>query len=836
MDNDLPEDDKTVLGGSALPQSPPQTDAPTGSELPDDDPFLTDAPVSLPPEDAAVEPEHEDGEIPTDSGDASVTVPPVSEVEEPVLETAAEGGDALGEESTEDPEITQPPQHAVDQTADDPLQVDAEGESAAPIDDDRTLVATEAPKSAAVDDDATAISSVPPPAPKPDAASLSIGSDQAVPVGTMINNNYEIKELISAGGMGEVFRGANAFTGDAVAIKIVLQSLANDPKIASLFMREAKVLCGLSDQAIVRYYNFVKDAELDRFCLIMEFIDGVSLSDFVRDERPLTSEEARDLMRKVARGLERAHQMEVVHRDLSPDNVMLRDGAVTKPVLIDFGIAKSTEMAESTLHGQLAGKFKYISPEQLGHFGGEIGPRTDIYGLALLIAAALRGSPLDMGSSVVEAVNARREIPDLSDIPEDMQPILAHMLEPDPADRPGHMADVIRLLDDPSQIPAKYGSSGVWDVSQTSDRTVIAEAPSAPPMTAAPAGLRQPPGATAPGTSSGLSLVPGQPGDSTSASPFGAATGVPPGQLAGGTTAVPGLSQPPTTAVPTTMAPTSSTARRKKRRSEGGGIGGAFRWLLILAVIGGLGGYVAYTQGLLPEEWVGAVATTGETESGGETGEPVAQTADGPVTRRSFLAGYQAGECSFADRVAAGPNTGTIEGFRNREGAFAGLQDAFAEVFDSRPAVEERIVTDNQCAVLDLARNLQRTDGVSPILTLDSDEMTSGGSIVGRLRDRRGKPVWLVLVTTAGGVYNLSDRLTEQADGSATFSFGLTASGSGAAEPQLIMAVVSDSPLIAAAAATNGARASSLLPLIENEITAKDGEAGVSVAFFDLKP
>ena len=114
--------------------------------------------------------------------------------------------------------------------------------------------------------------------------------------------------------------------------------------------------------------------------------------------------------------------------------------------------------------------------------------------------------------------------------------------------------------------------------------------------------------------------------------------------------------------------------------------------------------------------------------------------------------------------------------------------------------------------------------------------MASGGSIVGRLSDRRGRPVWLALVTTAGGVYNLTDRLSEQADGSATFSFGLNASGAGGAEPQLILAVVSDLSLTTAAAATNGARASSLLPLIEAEIARLDGKAGATVAYFDLVP
>jgi serine/threonine protein kinase len=101
--------------------------------------------------------------------------------------------------------------------------------------------------------------------------------DESVPIGTLINNNYEIKAMIQAGGMGEVYRGENSFTGDPVAIKIVLRALAHDEKIAGLFRREARILCQLSDQAIVRYYNFVHDQQLDRFCLSMEFIDGKPL-------------------------------------------------------------------------------------------------------------------------------------------------------------------------------------------------------------------------------------------------------------------------------------------------------------------------------------------------------------------------------------------------------------------------------------------------------------------------------------------------------------------------------------------------------------------------------
>ncbi len=609
---------------------------------------------------------------------------------------------------------------------------------------------------------------VPPAAPMPDAAPLPADNAAVpVPIGTLINNNYEIKELINAGGMGEVFRGENVFTGDAVAIKIVLQSLAHDEKVAALFMREAKVLCQLSDQAIVRYYNFVRDADLDRFCLIMEFIEGTALSDHIRNVAPLTLPQATGLMRLVAAGLERAHAMDVIHRDLSPDNVMLRDGSVDNAVLIDFGIAKSAEMTENTLHGQLAGKFKYISPEQLGHFDGTIGPRTDIYGLGLLMAAALRGAPLEMGNSIVEAVNARREVPDLSDIDPGLRPLLAKMLEPDPADRPASMTEVIAMLDDPG---------------------LVASTTAAPVTTDVP-GLRQPPGRSAPAS------IP--PVDAGSTSPFGQTTG---------------LDLPPPAPAP--EAPS----------------GGALRWVLVLLIFGGIGAFVAWQQG-----FVGPARGT-------DLQPTLPINADDPTdpwdsTREGFLADWSDEPCIYATRLRVGPNSGTIAAFASTDGAFDGLLDRYEEQFETRPTLLERRITADQCPALALAGALRNPDTAPPVLTLDSDVMQSAGTTVGRLSDRRGRPTWLAWVSDKGGVYNLTGRLTEQGDGSATFSFGLSAEDGAGETPQLLIAVSTDSPLIAAAASADGTSAATLLPLIEAEISGRnDAKAGVAIAGFDLRP
>src|SRR5690606_38921467 len=209
---------------------------------------------------------------------------------------------------------------------------------------------------------------------------------QPVSPGVLINNNYRVQSLISAGGMGEVYRGENAFTGDPVAIKIVLPELARDPEIVSLFKREARILGQLTDDAIVRYHNFVLDTDLNRYCLVMEFINGTHLWDYVDQHGPMVEAEALALMRRMATGLGKAHARGVTHRDLSPDNVILRGGRIEDAVLIDFGIARSDELGEGVLAGRFAGKLKYIAPEQLGHFGGRVGPHTDIYSMALMVA------------------------------------------------------------------------------------------------------------------------------------------------------------------------------------------------------------------------------------------------------------------------------------------------------------------------------------------------------------------------------------------------------------------------------------------------------------------
>jgi serine/threonine-protein kinase len=262
-------------------------------------------------------------------------------------------------------------------------------------------------------------------------------------VGTQLSGIYELDERIASGGMGEVYRGHNIQTGDHVAIKIVLPEFARDQTILSLFRKEASVLNHLSHDAVVRYHVFTIDPGIGRPYLAMEFVDGESLFDVMR-RGPMPGEDVRRLCHRLASGLSAVHQAGAVHRDLSPDNIILPDGRVERAKIIDFGIARSATGGETLIGGKFAGKYNYVSPEQLGLYGGEVSEQSDIYSLGLVLAAALRGKPLDMSGSQYEVIEKRRTVPDLSDIDPDFQELISAMLQPDPRDRPASMAEIAR--------------------------------------------------------------------------------------------------------------------------------------------------------------------------------------------------------------------------------------------------------------------------------------------------------------------------------------------------------------------------------------------------------
>ena len=276
----------------------------------------------------------------------------------------------------------------------------------------------------------------PPPSPPPPVSAPPVAPTGHVQVGSVLNNIYEVKRLIGRGGMGEVFEGVNVNDDhDRVAIKVMLPSLAADPNVQAMFRKEARTLTRLSHPAVVQYRVLAQEPTLGVFYIVTEFIDGEPLSDVMGRAKP-SSNDLRGLIRRMAEGLRAAHALGAVHRDMSPDNVLLPGGKLEQAKIIDFGIAKDLDPSKATIVGDgFAGKLGFVAPEQFGDFGREIGPWTDVYSVGLVILSVATGRNVDMGATLVEAIDKRRAGPDLSPIPDDLRPLLAAMVTADPAHR-----------------------------------------------------------------------------------------------------------------------------------------------------------------------------------------------------------------------------------------------------------------------------------------------------------------------------------------------------------------------------------------------------------------
>jgi len=287
-----------------------------------------------------------------------------------------------------------------------------------------------------------------------------------IKVGDVLNHIFEVKRFLARGGMGEVFEGCNVNTDERVAIKVMLPALAADEKVVGMFRKEARTLTKLQHEALVSYRVLAQEPQLGVLYIVTEFIEGVELGEMLgKVER--TPEELAGLLKRLASGLGYAHRLGAIHRDMSPDNVLLPGGDVHQAKIIDFGIAKDLDASSATIVGDgFAGKLNYVAPEQLGDYGREVGAWTDVYSLALVILAVAQGKNVNMSGSLVDAIDKRRKGPDLSAIPASLKPLIEAMLRPDPKERLRSMDDVIAMLGGaaapppPAPAPAEAAPAG----------------------------------------------------------------------------------------------------------------------------------------------------------------------------------------------------------------------------------------------------------------------------------------------------------------------------------------------------------------------------------------
>ncbi len=204
----------------------------------------------------------------------------------------------------------------------------------------------------------------------------------------MIGNvvgSYKITEKIGEGGMGAVFKGVDLMLEREVAIKMLRPELASQPQVVERFRSEAVTLAKLNHPNIATLHSFFRQGE--DFFMVLEFVRGQTLDDVIRRNGAIGWERAVTLFCQALEGIDHAHKLGIIHRDVKPANMMLTETGTIK--VMDFGIARVLGTARMTRQGNIVGTIEYMSPEQVR--GEETGASSDIYSLGILLYEMLTG-------------------------------------------------------------------------------------------------------------------------------------------------------------------------------------------------------------------------------------------------------------------------------------------------------------------------------------------------------------------------------------------------------------------------------------------------------------
>ncbi|MDP7035205.1 MAG: serine/threonine-protein kinase, partial [Planctomycetota bacterium] len=273
--------------------------------------------------------------------------------------------------------------------------------------------------------------------------------------------NYELESEIGRGGMGIVFRGRDKKLGRSVAIKVMNPppGLTKEERRNAFhrFEREASLTSQLTHPNIVPIFE---SGQQDGFHFItMAFIQGESLSSLMKQKR-FSPMEAAELIEPICRALAHAHSQGVIHRDIKPSNILVDQSGT--PYLVDFGLVRSiSNLTDLTVTGIILGTPRYMSPEQAAGEKDELGPRSDLYSVGVVLYELVTGTPPFKAKSILELLSliANYPCPDpkvkIPSLPEEMRTILLTAIAKDPADRyPGTraMADDLKRFREGSPI------------------------------------------------------------------------------------------------------------------------------------------------------------------------------------------------------------------------------------------------------------------------------------------------------------------------------------------------------------------------------------------------
>lgn len=266
-------------------------------------------------------------------------------------------------------------------------------------------------------------------------------------IGKKLDGRYEITELIGIGGMADVYKAQDVMENRPVAVKILKPEYSDDEEFLRRFRNESKAIAVLSHPNIVKIFDVGFTDEIQ--FIVMEYIDGITLKEFIEQQGVLKWKDALHFMTQILRALQHAHDKGIVHRDIKPQNIMLfTDGTIK---VMDFGIARFSRIDGKTLSDKAIGSVHYISPEQAQ--GEMTDERSDIYSVGVMLYEMLTGrKPFDGDTAVNVALKHMQEnaIPPreiMPAIPEALEEIVIHAMEKQPAQRYQSAAEMIRDID-----------------------------------------------------------------------------------------------------------------------------------------------------------------------------------------------------------------------------------------------------------------------------------------------------------------------------------------------------------------------------------------------------
>jgi serine/threonine protein kinase len=272
---------------------------------------------------------------------------------------------------------------------------------------------------------------------------------------------YRLERRLGVGGMATVQLAFDTRLERYVAVKLLAEHLAEDSSFVSRFRREALAAARLVHPNIVQVFDFGSDDASARQFIVMEFVDGRSCAEILRDQRRLPPGEAVDILAQACRGLDYAHRNGVVHRDVKPGNLLRNRDRVVK--LADFGIAKAAEQSDITKVGSVLGTAAYLAPEQAR--GEPAGPASDLYALGVVSYQLMAGRLPYEAASLTDLARLQDSgsPPRLDDVNPDVPPTLAsavmRALDRDPERRYADGAEMEDALRDGLRGVAPRGAT-----------------------------------------------------------------------------------------------------------------------------------------------------------------------------------------------------------------------------------------------------------------------------------------------------------------------------------------------------------------------------------------